>query len=120
MTDREKAIVMAYTGVSMFAGDKLDIFYKYLAELFDRPVFSHELASDEMTEAIKEKAYADFIKLCRETTDPIKHGHWIETSYGSTMWKCSECSKMVNFGDLYEYCGKCGAKMDESEENENG
>ena len=32
MTDREKAIVMAYTGVTMLKDDKLQIFYKYVEE----------------------------------------------------------------------------------------
>ena len=30
MTDTERAIVMAYTGVCMLTGDKLEIFYKYI------------------------------------------------------------------------------------------
>lgn len=33
MTDREKAIVMAFTGVTMLAGEKLEVFYKYAEEL---------------------------------------------------------------------------------------
>lgn len=62
MTDREKAIVMAYTGTCMLAGDKLKIFYEYLNELYGRPVFTHEIISLN----IKEKAKPDFLKLCRD------------------------------------------------------
>lgn len=32
MTDREKAIVMAYTGACMLAGDKFQIFHEYVKE----------------------------------------------------------------------------------------
>lgn len=33
MTDREKAIVMAYTGICMLKGDKFQIFHKYVDKL---------------------------------------------------------------------------------------
>lgn len=64
MTDREKAIVMAYTGYCMLAGDKLKVFYEYVGELLGRPVYTHEFADPD----IREKASDDFYKLCRETT----------------------------------------------------
>ena len=32
MTDREKAIVMAYTGYAMLVGEKMQIYYDYLCE----------------------------------------------------------------------------------------
>lgn len=62
MTDREKAIVMAYTGVCMLKEDKFQIFHKYVEELFGRPVFTHEIGF--LADKIKEKSKADFIKLC--------------------------------------------------------
>lgn len=34
MTEREKAIVTAYTGICMFQGDGLKALYEYLDELF--------------------------------------------------------------------------------------
>ena len=43
MTNREKAIVMAYTGFVMLCGNQLSIFYEYIEELFGRPVYTHEL-----------------------------------------------------------------------------
>lgn len=64
MTDREKAIVQAYTGIVMLAGEKFDLFYKYLEELYDRPVYTHEIPFLD----IKEKATPDFLKLCKEDT----------------------------------------------------
>lgn len=115
MTDREKAIVMAYTGVAMLVGDKLDLFYKYLAELFDRPVYTHELVTQEMTDKIKEKSKPDFIKLCRETTEPIKHGYFVKSKNFKGVTFCSECRKHID--DTANYCEWCGARMD-GDENE--
>ena len=40
---RSRAVLMAYTGVAMLRGEKLGHFYEYLAELYGRPIFSHEL-----------------------------------------------------------------------------
>ena len=61
MTDREKAIVMAYTGICMLEGKKLFEFYKYLEELYERPVYTHEF----LTLDIKERSEKDFMELCR-------------------------------------------------------
>lgn len=69
MTDREKAIVMAYTGYCMLAGDKLKVFYEYVGELLGRPVYTHEFADPD----IQEKASDDFYKLCRETTPDVNN-----------------------------------------------
>ena len=66
MTDREKAIVMAYTGACMLTGDKFQIFHKYIEDLMGRPVYTHELAFKAIENEIKEKAKADFIKLCED------------------------------------------------------
>lgn len=63
MTDKEKAIVMAYTGVCMLTGDKLQVFYKYIEDIMGRPIMTHEMP--RLTDEIKEKSKADFIKLCR-------------------------------------------------------
>ena len=62
MTDRERAIVMAYTGVVMLSGDKLDIFYQYVQEKLGRPIWTHEFIEQE--ETIKEMAKDDFLNLC--------------------------------------------------------
>jgi hypothetical protein len=67
MTDKEKAIVMAYTGVAMLCGEKFPIFHKYIEDIMGRPVFSHELASELVWNQIKEKSRADFLELCKET-----------------------------------------------------
>ena len=64
MTDREKAIVMAYTGICMLTGDKLNIFNKYVEDILDKPVFTHELGL--LADEIKKKSKADFMALCAD------------------------------------------------------
>lgn len=73
------------------------------------------------------------------TVDPVKHGHWTiediityERSYGGTLYepvyKCSCCGRvtesyvrgdepiMPEDADFPEFCGNCGAKMDEAKD----
>ena len=76
MTDREKAIVMAYTGFCMLSGDKYNIFHKYVEDIMGRTVYTHELADKMVIDEIKEKAKDDFIALCADTTtDEYLIGH---------------------------------------------
>ena len=63
MTDKEKAIVMAYTGVTMLSGEKFLIFHKYVEDIMERSVFMHEFGSELLWEQIKEKSRADFLKF---------------------------------------------------------
>lgn len=64
MTDREKAVVMAYTGVTMLTGDKFSIFHKYIEDILGRSVWTHEMASEELWKEIKRKSKADFLEIC--------------------------------------------------------
>ena len=66
MTDREKAIISAYTGIAMLTGDKLSIFHKYVEDILGRSVWTHELADRAVWEDIREKSKADFLALCAE------------------------------------------------------
>ena len=79
MTDREKAVVMARTGICMLTGDKMGVFYQYLNELYGRPVYTHEIPLLD----IKERASLDFLKLCEEeqpdVSDMISRHAAIET-----------------------------------------
>lgn len=68
MTDKEKAIIMAYTGVCMLTGDRLNTFYDYVNEIMGRPIFTHELSSKAVWAELRSKSEPDFIKLCKETT----------------------------------------------------
>lgn len=70
MTDREKAVVMAYTGMCMLANDKLGIFYQYVQDKLGRCVMTHELAYPEVNDAIKEASHDDFIELCLSSDEP--------------------------------------------------
>ena len=67
MTDREKAIVMARTGICMLTGEKFQIFHEYVEELLGQPVQTIEMAM--LAERIKNLADKDFIRLC-EKDDP--------------------------------------------------
>lgn len=70
MTDREKAIVMAYTGCAMLVGDKLGIYYQYVQEKLGRSVMTHELAYKEVQDAIRLAAKEDFIALAKDNNVP--------------------------------------------------
>ena len=77
------------------------------------------LAASNVYEEIK-----DVLSCKRLIADvaPVVHGHWIHL--GGGLAKCSVCKWIVK--DCYDqdnedlFCRKCGAKMDESEVNDNG
>ena len=73
MTDREKAIVSAYTGIAMLTGEKFSIFHKYVEDILGRSVWTHELADRAVWEEIKEKSKADFLALCAESETEEKN-----------------------------------------------
>ena len=64
MTNKERAIISAYTGIAMLAGDKFSIFHKYIEDILGRPVWTHELADPAIWKEIKEKSKKDFLNLC--------------------------------------------------------
>ena len=64
MTDREKAIVMAYTGRCMLTGDKFKIFHKYVDDIMGRPIWTDDIGWLE--DEIKERSKADFMALCAD------------------------------------------------------
>ena len=80
MTDREKAIVMAYTGICMLTGDKFQIFHKYVENIMGRPVYTHEMAIKAVDDEIKEKSKADFMALCADESSSEKPNKWIPVS----------------------------------------
>jgi hypothetical protein len=75
MTDREKAIVMAYTGACMLTGDKFQIFHKYVEEIMDRSIWTHEMA--QLADEIKEKSKDDFMSLCADEGSSENPYKWI-------------------------------------------
>lgn len=141
MTDREKAIVMAYTGICMLEGDDLSAFYEYLNELYGRPVFTHEI----VTLDVKERSKKDFLNLCRgheKSIEERKTGEWIYDENGMDWnipaWRCSNCggrNDMIPISTQYKdgprrvvnpyiwagskFCPNCGAKMGEVKDVQN-
>lgn len=71
MTDREKAIVMAYTGICTLTGTKFAIYHKYVEDIMGRPVQTIELGAKKISDEIKEKSEADFIALCKEDQEQL-------------------------------------------------
>ena len=78
MTDREKAIVMAHTGICMLTGDKFQIFHKYVEDIMGRPIMTHEIGW--LADAIKEKSKADFMALCADESSSGNPTEWIPVS----------------------------------------
>lgn len=60
ITKREASIITTYTG---FLIGNFTEAHKYMEELMERPVFTHELANKEFTEKLKEKAHHDFVNI---------------------------------------------------------
>lgn len=60
MTEREAAIVSAYTGYLIGSFDAMQ---KYVEELMEGPVWTHQLASGEFAEEIRKRAKADFVAM---------------------------------------------------------
>lgn len=110
MTDREKAVVTAYTGVTMLAGEKFSIFHKYIEDIMGRPVWTHELADGKVWEQIKEKSKDDFLKICK--TEERPQGEWAVSGLD---YKCSNCG-MIPIFRQYNFCPNCGADMRKEEE----
>jgi len=75
MTDREKAIVMAYTGACMLTGYKFQIFHKYVEDIMGRPIWTHEMV--QFADDIKEKSKDDFMALCADEN----LNDWIPVKY---------------------------------------
>lgn len=69
MTKNEAAVIMAYTGQVMLAGDDFDIFHLYIQKILKRPVFTYELGSESVWDEIKEKSKNDFLDICKNAVD---------------------------------------------------
>ena len=63
MTKQEKLIVSAYTGVLMVNMDELQTF---IEEKLGRPVWTHELASDNVWQELHAALKPEFLKLCED------------------------------------------------------
>ena len=63
MTKKEAAIISAYTGVLL--GEFSDM-HEYIEQILDRPVWTHQLANEDISNEIKNKSRDDFIALSKE------------------------------------------------------
>lgn len=70
MTKQEKIIVSAYTGFLMCGFSDL---HKFIQDTLGRPVWTHELASAQVQEEIREKVKPLFLALCK-TEEAEQHG----------------------------------------------
>lgn len=61
MTNRERVVISAYTGVLMY---KFEDLHEYIETLLERPVWTHELADKDVWNQVKEKSKPDFLALC--------------------------------------------------------
>ena len=61
MTKREGAIIGAYTGILCGSFSAL---HEYIEEIMCRPVFTHELAREDVNEELKKRSKKDFILMC--------------------------------------------------------
>lgn len=115
MTDKEKAIVMAYTGVSMLSGEKLNVFYTYIGEIMGREVYTHELGDNDIAETIKERSKADFIALC---SDQGLYDDWLDIrsdamTFEQAKHAVEDLRRKLAFYliDYPKFCPKCGTKL---------
>ena len=102
MTDKEKAIVMAYTGVSMLTGEKFSVFHKYIEDLLGRPVWIHGLVTEAVWNEVKEKSIPDFLKLCADEPDEEVNE-----------FACPFCGDVTYTATDYipRFCQECGRDM---------
>lgn len=61
MTEKEKLIVTAYTGILMCDFGTL---HKYVEEQLGRPILTNELGDKELWKELKEVVKPEFMKLC--------------------------------------------------------
>lgn len=81
----------------------------------------HIVKPDAYCDGAQRRYAADDPEILRFT--PVVHGYWVGTQYDGfadgcpvyDLWECSECrEEYESEGDPppYNYCPKCGAKMD--------
>ena len=63
MNKYEGAVISAFTG--FLIGSFSDM-HEYIEKILERPVMTHELASKDLANLIKEKSKNDFIKISEE------------------------------------------------------
>lgn len=62
MTKREAAVLSAFTGILIGEFGEM---HKYIEQIMERPVFTHEMGSKDKMAEIKEKARPDFMEIMK-------------------------------------------------------
>lgn len=62
MTEREAAIISAFTGIS-FGGAHFTHFHKYVEEKFGHPIWTHEMGNEPFWAELKRLCTDDFTYL---------------------------------------------------------
>lgn len=63
MTEREAAIVAAYTGFLIGGFSEM---HKYINEIMGRPVYTHEMGNEAIAEEIQRLSRDDFVSITIE------------------------------------------------------
>lgn len=112
MTEKEKIIVSAYTGILMTDFSKV---HEYIEKILGRPVWTHEFADKAIWEEIKKRSKDDFLDLCKNDDNSGCSGEWERIKRGQDYFlKCSKCGKSVIDMTTYipmNFCPICGTKM---------
>lgn len=66
MTKREAVVISAYTGVMCVEFSDM---HKYIEEIMERPVFTHELADQDVVDEIIKRAKPEFLEICENVND---------------------------------------------------
>ena len=65
MTDKERAIIMAYTGYVMLTNNKIDKFLDYVEEKTGKKIDIEDMKYKKISDEIQRAAQEDFIALCK-------------------------------------------------------
>lgn len=112
MTEKEKIIVSAFTGILMTDFSKV---HEYIEKILGRPVWTHEFADKAIWEEIKKKSEDDFLDICKKDDNSDCSGEWVHIYRGTEYYlKCPECGKEILDMTRYipmNFCPICGVKM---------
>ena len=104
MTLKEKAICEVFTGLCFCEGEERNEVYKYLEEIFGRPIFTHEMDEAFAVEA-QARSRADFVKVCAgeySEENELTEKHW------------SECWQIAHYQNEADYTERILAFLLES------
>lgn len=64
MTDKERAVIMAYTGYVMLTNDKINVFTDYVEKITGEKITIDMMKYKEISDKIQRASTQDFIALC--------------------------------------------------------